>query len=116
MYDLSLHLSQNGFYCYIWEIEDISKVTNNLSIHGSESKPYYRTLHRDVNKKVRYYSLKIYPTLFEEVILERSFGSVKNKKPTRVIKEYFSHIENAFGELDIVLRSKLTKGYIDYKY
>ncbi len=74
------------------------------------------TLYREVDHKIRYYSLKLYPTLFEEVILERSFGSVKNKKPTRVIKEYFFHIEDAFAELEIVLRSKLAKGYVNYKY
>jgi predicted DNA-binding WGR domain protein len=70
------------------------------------------TLFREVDHKLRYYSLKLYPTLFQEVILERSFGSVKNKKPTRVIKEYFSHIEDAMCKYSEILKQKINKGYL----
>jgi len=65
-----------------------------------------------VDHKIRYYSLKLYPTLFEEVILERSFGSVKNKKPTRIIKEYFFHIEDAIVSFKKIYVEKINKGYL----
>lgn len=70
------------------------------------------TLYREVNHKLRYYSLKLYPTLFGEYLLVREFGGSKNKGPTRIIRKYFSHIEDAFVEMENILSLKLAKGYM----
>ncbi len=72
---------------------------------------YKVTLHRVVNEKVRYYSIEILPTLFGEYLLIRSFGGVKNKKPTRVIKEYFSHKEDSVKAFEKLVAEKVKKGY-----
>lgn len=71
------------------------------------------TLYREVKGKVRYYSLVLYPTLFDEYLLIREFGGVKNKKPTRVMKEYFEYIEDALALLSKLSTEKLKKGYSD---
>jgi predicted DNA-binding WGR domain protein len=72
---------------------------------------YKLTLYREVNKNIRYYTLKLYPTLFGEFLLIKEFGGVKNKKPTGIIKEYFSHIEECKNALDLLLYEKIKKGY-----
>ena len=69
------------------------------------------TLYREVNHNIRYYSIKLYPTLFGEYMLVKEFGGSKNKKPTGIIRKYFSHIEDAFEETQNILFSKLAKGY-----
>ena len=69
------------------------------------------TLYREVKGKVRYYSLALYPTLFGEYLLIREFGGVKNKKPTRVMKEYFDHLDDALALLKKLTTEKLHKGY-----
>jgi len=69
------------------------------------------TLYREVRGKVRYYSLALYPTLFNEFLLVREFGGIKNKKPTRIIKEYFSHMEDAVFLFDRISSDKKRKGY-----
>ena len=73
---------------------------------------YKLTLYRQVNHNIRYYSLKLYPTLFGEFLLIREFGGLKNKKPTRVIKEYFSHIEDCVKVIDNLIAVKIKKGYV----
>ena len=70
------------------------------------------TLYREVKGKVRYYSLALYPTLFGEYLLVREFGGVKNKKPTRVMKEYFDYSQDALNLLSILMTEKLRKGYV----
>jgi len=69
------------------------------------------TLYREVKGKVRYYSLALYSTLFGEYLLVREFGGVKNKRPTRVIKEYFDHSQDALNLLSKLMTDKLQKGY-----
>ena len=69
------------------------------------------TLYREVKGRVRYYSLALYPTLFGEYLLVREYGGVKNKRPTRVMKEYFPHIEDALQLLTRLTVDKLKKGY-----
>ena len=68
-------------------------------------------LYRIVNQKVRYYSLQLRPTLFKEIMLTREYGSLNNKKPTRVIKEYFSSMENSIRALERLIRLKKRRGY-----
>jgi len=69
------------------------------------------TLYREVKGRVRYYSLGLYPTLFGEYLLVREFGGVKNKKPTRVMKEYFDRLEDVLELLSKLTVDKLKKGY-----
>lgn len=69
------------------------------------------TLFRQKDDKIRYYSFKIYPTLFNDFMLIREYGSMKNKKPTGIIKEYFIHLEDAILKLKQILRLKIQKGY-----
>ena len=72
-----------------------------------------KILYRCVNHKVRYYKLYLTPTLFGEYLFVREYGSVKYKKPTRVIREYYSSLEEAFSKFDKKLREKLFRGYGD---
>ena len=46
-------------------------------------------LTRFVKGRMRYYLLKIEETLFGEYLLEKVYGSMSHKKPTRVLKEYY---------------------------
>jgi len=69
------------------------------------------TLYREVNHNLRYYSLTLCPTLFGEYLLTKEYGSVKNKKPTRVIKEYFSHFEDSVTVIEKFIETKIKKGY-----
>lgn len=72
-----------------------------------------KTLYRRVGEKVRYYSVKIYPTLFDDFVLIREYGSVKNCKPTGRVDEYFKVFENAVVRLTVLIKQKLKRGYID---
>ena len=79
-----------------------------------KSNPYLNykvTIYRVVIKKTRYYSIEILPTLFGEYLLVKEFGGVKNKKPTRIIKEYFSHLEDSIIALEDFIGVKMKKGY-----
>lgn len=46
-------------------------------------------LTRSVRGRMRYYLLTIEETLFGEYLLEKVYGSISHKKPTRVLKEYY---------------------------
>jgi len=72
----------------------------------------FTTLYREVNSKLRYYTLNIEPTLFDEYLLTREYGSVKNKKPTRIIKEYYSNLEESISVFNKLITKKLKKGYL----
>ncbi len=82
-----------------------------LQTKSNHSLNYKVRLYREVNDNLRYYTLNILPTLFGEYLLIREFGGVKNKKPTRVIKKYFSHIEECQKVLDSLVCEKIKKGY-----
>lgn len=69
------------------------------------------TLYRMVNHKVRYYSLAVYNTLFGEYMFIRENGSVKNKKPTKVIKEYYTTANQAIDVFTKKLKEKYKRGY-----
>lgn len=73
---------------------------------------YKVTLYREVNKNIRYYTLKLCPTLFGEFLLIKEFGAIKNKKPTGIIKEYFSHIEDSIIAIEDFIGLKTKKGYL----
>jgi predicted DNA-binding WGR domain protein len=69
-------------------------------------------LYRQVNDRIRYYCLKIHPTLFAGYILIREYGSEGNRKPTRVVEEHFNHFEEAFSRLKLIVARKTKKGYL----
>lgn len=68
-------------------------------------------LYREVGHSVRYYSIKIYLTLFSEYILEKKYGSIKNAKPTGVVSEHYNNLHNAFGAMKKTIALKAKKGY-----
>ena len=68
-------------------------------------------LYRTVNKKKRYYSLELTPTLFGEMLLTREYGGLENKKPTGVIKKYFSNLEDSIKVFESLIGLKQKKGY-----
>jgi len=70
-------------------------------------------LTRSVKGRVRYYLLKIEETLFGEYLLEKVYGSMAHKKPTRILKEYHASWGEAKKIFDLVVRGKKKKGYLD---
>lgn len=68
-------------------------------------------LTRLVKGRVRYYLLKIEETLFGEYLLEKVYGSMSHKKPTRVLKEYYSSWVEAKKIFDAISTRKKKKGY-----
>ncbi len=68
-------------------------------------------LSRSVKGRMRYYLLKIEETLFGEYLLEKVYGSMSHKKPTRVLKEYYDSWVEAKIIFDAVVRGKRRKGY-----
>jgi predicted DNA-binding WGR domain protein len=64
-----------------------------------------------VKGRVRYYLLKIEETLFGEYLLEKVYGSMAHKKPTRVLKEYYRSWVEAKKMFDLVVKRKRKKGY-----
>ena len=69
------------------------------------------TLFREVNSKVRYYKLEITMNLFGEYLLIRENGNVKNKKPTRIVKEYYKHEHEALLSYKAIMKEKFKRGY-----
>ena len=68
-------------------------------------------LTRFVKGRMRYYLLKIEETLFGEYLLEKVYGSMSHKKPTRVLKEYYDSWVEAKKIFDRVIKGKKKKGY-----
>ena len=68
-------------------------------------------LTRFVKGRMRYYLLKIEETLFGEYLLEKVYGSMSHKKPTRVLKEYYDSWVEAKIIFDGVVNGKKKKGY-----
>ena len=68
-------------------------------------------LTRSVKGRMRYYLLKIEETLFGEYLLEKVYGSMSHKKPTRVLKEYYHSWVEAKKKFDGIVKGKKKKGY-----
>lgn len=68
-------------------------------------------LTRSVKGKIRYYLLEIDYSLFGEYILNKIYGGLNNKKPTRILREYFSSFVEAKEKLELVVKLKNKKGY-----
>jgi len=60
---------------------------------------------------MRYYSLKVYKTLFGEFILEKEYGNVKNKAPTGVRRECYLTLQEALIARKKKIKEKMRKGY-----
>lgn len=71
----------------------------------------YLLLTRSVKGRVRYYLLKIEETLFGEYLLEKVYGSMSHKKPTRILKEYYTSCVKAKKILNELLIKKKKRGY-----
>jgi len=73
--------------------------------------PFIEILQREVNHRVRYYSLRIYKTLFNEYLLEIQYGSTKNKSPTGKKEHYYKTLQDALSASINKVQEKLKKGY-----
>lgn len=73
--------------------------------------PYIYKLYREVNSHIRYYSLKVYKTLFDEYVLEKEYGNIKNKAPTGVKRDYFKTLSSALIARTKKIQEKIKKGY-----
>lgn len=72
---------------------------------------YKTTLYRSVNDNKRYYKISIHPTLFGDYLLDREYGSIKNKKPTGRKSEYFVLLDTAIMQFKALFLQKVKKGY-----
>jgi len=77
--------------------------------------PHQVKLYREVNKRVRYYKLSILLNLFGEYIFIKEYGSIKAKRATRIIEEYFCTLEAAINAYNQTLAKKLNRGYTKEK-
>ena len=68
-------------------------------------------LMRCVKGRMRYYLLRIEETLFGEFLLEKVYGSISHKKPTRVLKAYYPSWVEAKKMFDFAVKGKRKKGY-----
>lgn len=69
------------------------------------------TMTRSVKGRVRYYTLELFPTLFGESIVIRTYGSLQKAKPTGEIKEVYSNQADAQHSVDVLIASKHKRGY-----
>lgn len=69
-------------------------------------------LTRVVNNRARYLKIEYGKTLFDDLfLLKRSYGSVKNSKPTGEKKDIFYSLSELKKYLDSYLKMKIKKGY-----
>jgi len=68
-------------------------------------------MRRSVNAKERYYKIELLPTLFGEVLLIRTFGSVNRLKPTGVIRQTYSDVQEAMVIMNALIHAKIKRGY-----
>lgn len=73
------------------------------------------TLVRMVKGKMRYYLLAIDHSLFGDFILEKIYGGMGNKNPTRVLREYYFSWIEAKEKMEKILHTKQKKGYAPYQ-
>ena len=61
--------------------------------------------------KERRYSIELFPSLFGEWIVIRTFGSSAKPSPKGTVKSYDASEEEARQQIEILLRLKTKKGY-----
>lgn len=69
------------------------------------------TMTRTVNGKERYYTLQLFPTLFGETLVVRTYGGCANAKPTGTILEYHNSFEEAQSMVQTIQHRKCKGGY-----
>jgi predicted DNA-binding WGR domain protein len=69
------------------------------------------TLTRVVNNRIRYYQITLGANLFGEYVIDRVYGSMNNKRPTGVIKEYCTSLQDANSKIKTIVHQKQQKGY-----
>lgn len=62
---------------------------------------------------IRYYNIEITNTLFGEILLEKVYGNIRYKNPTRIIKNYFEDIQMAQKLFKKTLNERIKRGYIE---
>ena len=72
-------------------------------------------LFRTVNQKIRYYKITLFKNLFDEYLVTREYGSIKNKKPTGVKTNYFFTKDESIEFIEKLLMLKIKKGYCEFK-
>jgi len=71
------------------------------------------TLFRNVNHRTRYYHISVHPTLFNTYVLERIYGSVTNRRPTRIIEEHFEELVSAIDAFEVHKGKRKHRGYFE---
>lgn len=66
---------------------------------------------RCVNDRWRYYTLDLYPTLFFDWGVQKSYGALRNKRPTRSYVLFFSTYDEAQKHVNKTMNQKIQKGY-----
>ncbi len=69
------------------------------------------TLYREVNGRVRYYSINTYLTLFGDYLLIREWGDTDNKNATGEKWTFFKSYEEMVIAVKRIISMKQTKGY-----
>ena len=69
-------------------------------------------LFKSANRRINYYKVNIFPTLFGDFLVQREYGATHFSKPTNVIKQYApSNREALLMMLDIAVEKK-NLGYL----
>ncbi len=73
----------------------------------------YKTikLYRTVNHNIRYYKFIIVKNLFNQFLVIREFGSIRNNGPTGTHKNYFNIEQDGVEFIKQCLKIKLKRGY-----
>jgi len=66
------------------------------------------------DKHIRYYFINLFPTLFGEYVVERVYGSIFNRSPTGIKKDYFNDFSKAKMFFEKVLFKKRKRGYNEH--
>ncbi|MBK1973010.1 WGR domain-containing protein [Campylobacter sp. TTU-622] len=70
-------------------------------------------LHKTTKKgNIRYYSIEIIATLFEEYIVERIYGNIRFKSYTGKRNNVFSSYDEAQDFFKKIKKQKINKGYL----
>jgi predicted DNA-binding WGR domain protein len=67
---------------------------------------------RTVNDRERYYTIQLLENLFGESVLTRTYGSIKNVKPTGRVQMIYSSTTEAAEALMQILMVKQKRGYV----
>jgi predicted DNA-binding WGR domain protein len=69
-------------------------------------------LTRTVHERERYYTIQLLENLFGESVLTRTYGSIKNVKPTGRVQMIYSSTIEAIEAFMQILKVKQKRGYV----